>query len=148
MRQIDVAVGIALRASDGAVLVARRPDTAHQGGKWEFPGGKREAGETPEQTLCRELIEEVGLEASVLEAWPAVEHVYPERRITLFPFLCAAQGEAFAMEAQEIRWVAISDLRPELFPEANAVWIARLQIEADRIVSLVRASFPREPGPA
>ena len=61
MARVDVAAGILIDGK-GHILLAQRADHQHQGGKWEFPGGKIEVGETPEQALCRELQEELGVQ--------------------------------------------------------------------------------------
>ncbi|MGE8374982.1 MAG: NUDIX domain-containing protein, partial [Diaphorobacter nitroreducens] len=75
-KHTEVAVGILLR-EDGAMLLSTRPTGKPYAGYWEFPGGKIEAGETVEQALRRELIEELGVTIGPVEAWKVTEHDYP-----------------------------------------------------------------------
>src|SRR5271170_4934622 len=85
-RPIEVAAGLVFR--DGKLLITRRLPEAHLGGLWEFPGGKREAGESFEQCLARELGEELGIEVQVRESVEDLIHHYPERSVHLKFYLC------------------------------------------------------------
>lgn len=115
MRRHEVAAGILWNGSE--VLIARRQDEDHQGGRWEFPGGKRHAGEAIEACLRREMLEEVGLHVTVGPLWRALTHVYPDRAVTLYFHFCAAvSGTPRPIECSEIRWV-----RPEALGELDFV---------------------------
>jgi 8-oxo-dGTP diphosphatase len=109
VRHHEVAAGIVW---DGArVLIARRQDFDHQGGRWEFPGGKRHGHETIEQCLRREMLEEVGLEVEVGQLWRALTHVYPDRTVSLYFHICRASGGALRpIECAEVRWVSPDEL--------------------------------------
>lgn len=111
---------------DGKILITRRPDGSHLAGLWEFPGGKRRFGERPEEALCREILEELGVGVEVREQIETVEWEYPDRRLKLLFFRCALDGEPRPLEGQEMRWVAPADLARYPFPPADATLIARL----------------------
>jgi 8-oxo-dGTP diphosphatase len=93
------------------VLIAQRPPGKHMAGGWEFPGGKREPGETPRAALERELREELGIE--VHEATPLIsyEHEYPERRVLLDLWVVTRySGEPQPLDAPALQWVAVDEL--------------------------------------
>jgi A/G-specific adenine glycosylase len=107
---IDVAAAVIRRS--GRVLLARRPEGKMLGGLWEFPGGKRERGETLPACLRRELREELGVDARVRERLMAVKHAFSHFRITLYVFACdRLRGRLRPIDAAEVRWVRIRDLR-------------------------------------
>ena len=112
-RHHDVAAGILWNGSE--VLIARRQDGDHQGGRWEFPGGKRHDRETIEACLKREMMEEIGIEVEVGLLWRALTHVYPDRTVTLYFHFCQIHGGTpHPIECAEVRWVhpnALSELR-------------------------------------
>ena len=118
---IRVAVGVITRAAPlREVLIARRQKGQHLEGLWEFPGGKVEAGESPEQALRRELQEEVGLSVSAFKPLMTIEHQYPGKQVSLEIFLVDSfTGEAAGMEGQTIQWAPASELSQYHFPEAN-----------------------------
>ena len=125
-KHIDVVGAVIVK--DGAVLCARRGPGSQMAGMWEFPGGKIEAGETPEQAVIRELQEEVGIDAKSPVLLKTLEHRFPDRIITLYFFLVEDwQGEPYGKEGQPKRWVAQSDLKTEEFPPANEVVVTALQ---------------------
>ena len=124
-RLIEVAAGIVWIG--GQVLVARRQDEDHQGGRWEFPGGKRHAGESVEDCLRREMLEEVGIEVEVGPLWRALTHVYPDRRVSLYFHLCEAhRGAPRAIECSEVRWIAPGALSGLHFVEGDIPVLADL----------------------
>jgi len=90
MRHLHVACAIIER--DGRVLAAQRSATMTLPLKWEFPGGKIEAGESPEECLTRELMEELGVTVLVGAALPPATHGYPDFTVTLYPFTCRLAG--------------------------------------------------------
>lgn len=103
-KHTEVAVGILLR-DDGAMLLSTRPEGKPYAGYWEFPGGKIEAGETVEQALRRELIEELGVTIGAVESWKVTEHDYPHALVRLH--WCKVRewsGEFEMREGQTMAW--------------------------------------------
>lgn len=123
MKSIHVAVGVITRGS--FVFISKRPDALHQGGRWEFPGGKVEAGESVEQALARELKEEVDLTVTNAKPMLVLEYDYPEKRVNLDVWLVEdPQGEGLGLEGQQVAWVHFQDLPQYQFPDANAPILA------------------------
>lgn len=119
MKTIHVAVGV-IRRGD-LIFISKRPDALHQGGRWEFPGGKVEAGESVEQALARELHEEVALTVTSASPLLVLEYDYPEKRVKLDVWLVDnPEGEGRGMEGQQVAWVHFQDLVNYQFPDANA----------------------------
>jgi len=109
---VHVAAGV-VRDAEGRVLLARRHVGTHQGGLWEFPGGKLEPGEPVLEGLRRELLEELGIR--VLDAYPLVrvEHDYGDRAVLLDTWVVSGyDGEPVGREGQPLAWVS-----PEEFPD-------------------------------
>lgn len=126
---IEVSAGLVFRS--GKLLITQRHAAAHLGGLWEFPGGKREPGETFEQCLGRELREELGVEVVVGELFDTVEHAYPERTVLLKFFLCQLpQGEPQPLDCAAVKWVTHDGLAAHEFPAADAFLLQRLQATA------------------
>ncbi len=110
----------------GRILITRRLDGAHLGGLWEFPGGKRRAGESPEEALEREIREELDTTVAVGGLVEAVDCAYPDQRVRLLFYRCTIHGEPRPMEGQEMAWVMPADLTAYDFPPADAVLVMRL----------------------
>lgn len=128
MTPIHVVAG-ALQDAQGRVLIARRPLGVHQGGLWEFPGGKLEPGETPMRGLVRELEEELGI--LVLAARPLirVHHDYGDRRVLLDVHrVTAFAGEPVGREGQPLAWRHPEGLDPGCFPAADGPIISALRL--------------------
>lgn len=127
MKELQIAVGI-IRNSAGDIFITRRAADAHMANKWEFPGGKVEAGETPELALVRELEEETGIRADNPQLFHTLEYSFPDRHLTLWFYIVEHwQGVPEGKEGQPARWVAQGALDAEAFPPANAPVIAMLQ---------------------
>lgn len=123
---VRVAVGIVADAA-GAILITRRPDHAHQGGLWEFPGGKVEAGETVTAALRRELHEELGIQVQAAEPLLHIRHAYPDKTVLLEVWrVTAYQGEPHGREGQPLTWVLPARLADFAFPAADAPIIEAL----------------------
>lgn len=131
MKTVHVAVGVILQQNQ--VLIARRHAHQHQGGLWEFPGGKVEAGETTATALARELREEVNLQlpAAVFTPLLKIPFQYPDKQVLLDVYRADISAEQAAAvqgnEGQAIRWVALSELGQYEFPAANAPITALLK---------------------
>ena len=123
-----IEVSAALIFRGGKLLITQRHAEAHLGGLWEFPGGKREAGETFEQCLVREIREELGVEISVGELFEEVAHAYPEKAVRLKFFTCKLPaGEPRPLDCAAVRWVTKAELADFGFPAADARLLARLE---------------------
>ena len=124
---IHVAVGLVL--DNDRVFVAQRDQNAHQGGLWEFPGGKVDAGETVEAALSRELNEELGIFVDYAEPVMQIKHDYTDRIVLLDVWQIARyRGEPSGCEGQPVKWLAINELLAEQFPAANQAivdWLVR-----------------------
>lgn len=102
---MTVVCGIVLR-DDGKMLICQRGDGRALAGMWEFPGGKVEPGESPQQALVRELREELGIEVRVGLALGEVDWTYPWARLQLMPFLCSLEEGTLEMrEHQALCWI-------------------------------------------
>lgn len=128
MKYIDVAVGVILR--DEQTYVCLRPEDKHQGGKWEFPGGKVEDGELAEAALARELKEEVAIDITEVSPLVTIEHDYGDKCVRLIVFTVTKfKGEPVGAEGQAGRWLAIDVLKADDFPQANQLIIDKLKQE-------------------
>jgi len=119
----------ALVDADGRVLITQRPAGKSMAGLWEFPGGKVEAGETPEQTLIRELGEELGVDTSAACLAPLTfaSHGYPDFHLLMPLYVCRRwQGTPHGHEGQALKWVKPTALRDYPMPPADVPLIAPL----------------------
>lgn len=127
MKQILVAAAAILNPQ-GQLLIAKRPDDKHQGGLWEFPGGKVEANEMVETALKRELLEEIGIEIVKCEPLVRIEHDYIDKSVVLDVWVVSSfSGEASGLEGQPIEWINPVEMDSYQFPEANLPIIAALK---------------------
>jgi len=110
---------LAVIRHQGRILIQKRPDKGLMAGLWEFPGGKVEAGESPEQALRREVREELGLSLGRIERLTEVRHSYTQFQVKLRVFDCALEG-APPLPARNRRWVGLRDLRRYPFPSGSA----------------------------
>lgn len=113
---------VALIDTDGRVLLAQRPEGKSMAGLWEFPGGKVEAGETPEHALIRELEEEIGINTweSCLAPLTFASHSYDNFHLLMPLFACRKwEGTPQPKENQSLKWVKPQDLRTYPMPEAD-----------------------------
>jgi 8-oxo-dGTP diphosphatase len=116
---LHVAVGV-ITDSRGRILIALRHKNAHQGGLWEFPGGKLEIGESVQQALVRELKEELNISVEAMMPLIQVRHQYPDLNVLLDVWtILSFSGEAKGCEGQKIKWVLPEQLTDFHFPEAN-----------------------------
>lgn len=113
-------IGVGIVMNKDKVLIALRPDDAMLGGMWEFPGGKQEEDEEMEQTVKRELKEELGIEVSITKPFMKLDHAYSHFKITLHAYLCELEdGKPEPRSSQEIRWIPVDELEDYPFPKAN-----------------------------
>ncbi len=129
-KDIVLVAAAALIDSDGRVLLAQRPMGKAMAGLWEFPGGKVEFGETPEQALVRELREELGIETrnSCLAPIAFASHGYDDFHLLMPLFACRVwRGLVVPREAQQIKWVHLRDLARYPMPEADRPLVALLR---------------------
>lgn len=128
MTRIEVAAAV-IRGGDGRVLIARRPLDKHQGGLWEFPGGKIEPGETAEAALGRELQEELGIQVRAARPLIRIHHDYPDKQVLLDVWeVTAFDGEPHGAEGQPLAWVRPQDLPEYEFPAANRPIVAAARL--------------------
>lgn len=107
----SIRVTAAIIRDSGSVLIARRRQGTHLAGFWEFPGGKIEPGETPEQSLARELFEELGVQARVGDLVGSNRHRYPRAEIELLAYEVAIEGAVEGSDSHDgLRWVPTEDL--------------------------------------
>ena len=129
-KPIILVAAVALIDADGRVLLAQRPDGKAMGGLWEFPGGKVEAGETPEAALIRELREELAIEtvSSCLAPLTFASHSYDDFHLLMPLFACRRwQGQPQAIEHQALRWVRPMRLADYPMPPADVPLVAMLR---------------------
>jgi 8-oxo-dGTP diphosphatase len=119
----------ALIDADGRVLIAQRPQGKPMAGLWEFPGGKVEQGERPEQTLIRELKEELGIVVSepCLAPLTFASHSYPDFHLLMPLYVCRRwEGMVTATEGQQLAWVKPNRLRDYAMPPADVPLVPHL----------------------
>ena len=127
---IDVAAGLVFR--EGLLLITLRPAGSHLAGFWEFPGGKLHPGEDWETALRRELLEEIGFEASVGHLYEEVIHPYPEKTVRLRFFICTVEsGEPHPIQCADLTWIRPDELSRFEFPPADARLLERLASDTE-----------------
>ncbi len=110
----------AIFGADGRLLITRRPDHVHQGGRWEFPGGKLEPGESAAEGLCRELEEELGIRPLSYHPLIRIPYRYPDKTVLLDVWrVTEYQGVPHGREGQPLKWLKPESLKAEEFPAAN-----------------------------
>jgi len=125
-KQIDVSAALVFR--DGKILITQRHARAHLGGLWEFPGGKREPGETFEQCLVREIREELGMEVEVGELFEEISHTYAEKTVHMKFFICKfISGNPQPLDCAAFKWVGKANLAEFEFPAADARLLDKLR---------------------
>jgi 8-oxo-dGTP diphosphatase len=131
----------ALLDGAGRVLISRRPDGVHQGGLWEFPGGKVEPNETPLESLGRELTEELGISLQTARPLIQVRHDYGDRAIWLDVWRVESwSGDPRGQEGQAVRWAEPKSLEASFFPRADVPVITALKLPPVYLIT-------PEPGP-
>jgi len=130
MPEIKLIPAVCLVDTDGRVLLSQRPEGKVMAGKWEFPGGKIEVGETPEAALIRELGEELGIDthSSCLAPLSFVSHAYDDWHMVLMLYVCRRwKGTPTPQEGNDVIWVRPQRLRDHDMPDANRELISAIQ---------------------
>ncbi len=128
MPAVHVVVAVIINQDD-QILITKRASHQHQGNKWEFPGGKVEKGENPQQALQRELKEELGIDIQSVKNLIEINHIYPDKTVYLDVYeIREWHGEAMGCEGQPLRWVEKSTLDQYEFPKANTEILTRLGV--------------------
>jgi mutator protein MutT len=128
--RIEVAAGLVFRK--GLLLITQRRPGDHLGGLWEFPGGKREPGETYEACLQRELREELGIAVLPGELLDSVTHTYPEKTVHLKFYRCTCPvGEPQTLGCHALAWATVEDLAKYPFPAADEKLLGLLRERSD-----------------
>jgi 8-oxo-dGTP diphosphatase len=123
----QVAAGI-IRSAEGKILIAERFKACPHGGRWEFPGGTREDGETLEECLHRELAEELGIKIRIDEPLVVIEQPYADLDLDLHAFLCThVGGDPKTIEVKDWRWVTPEELRDVNLTGADRKILAALE---------------------
>jgi 8-oxo-dGTP diphosphatase len=123
-----IQVAVAVIECDGRYLITQREPHTHLGGYWEFPGGKREFGESLETCLKRELLEELGVAVAQLSPYVVIQHEYPDKAVELHFFLCSLlKGNVQPLGCADFRWVSPVEFSDYSFPPADEPVVARLQ---------------------
>ena len=126
-RAIVRVVAAALYDAHGRVLIAERPPGKHLSGRWEFPGGKIEPGESESEALSRELREELGIEVAAAHPELTLRHDYPEKRVQVSLWIVDRYaGEPRGLDGQALKWVAPARLPDEDVLEADKPFIEAL----------------------
>ena len=134
MKRIHVMAAVIERGDH--ILIARRPDHVHQGGKWEFPGGKLEQGDDPVRGLRRELQEELGIELVAAGPLIRISHDYPDKQVLLDVWrVTGFSGEPVGREGQQVRWVTRDALVEFEFPAANVPIVAAARLPDRYVIS-------------
>lgn len=130
IKRIHVVAAVIVHADRQSIFISRRADHLHQGGLWEFPGGKVEAGENAESALARELFEELDIAVQAARPFMQVEHDYPDKQVLLDIWqVDSFTGTARGKEGQQCRWVGLQELHNDQlfeFPAANQPILKRL----------------------
>jgi 8-oxo-dGTP diphosphatase len=127
-KHLHVAVGV-IKNDDGRILISQRHPQTHQGGLWEFPGGKIESGEAVGQALKRELQEELAISAAEIEPLIKIRHAYPDVSVLLDVWTVTKfSGQPYGQEGQAIAWVMPNELKNYPFPDANLPIIRAAQL--------------------
>jgi len=133
--QVHVAVGVITNAS-GEILIAKRADHLHQGGLWEFPGGKVEVTESVRQALTRELKEELDIDAQVFSPLIEIRHDYADKSVFLDVWhITEFYGEPKGLEGQPLQWVSVTNLNKYQFPQANQSIITALHMPREMMIT-------------
>jgi mutator protein MutT len=129
---VDVAAAL-IQDAQGRYLITQRRRGSHLEGLWEFPGGKRDAGEAIEACLARELTEELGGRFTIGEKVATIPWEYPDRTVVLHFYRCRLEAGALeAREGQAMTWVAPTELSRYEFPPADHELVERLSAERPR----------------
>jgi 8-oxo-dGTP diphosphatase len=125
---VVLVVAAALYDGQGRVLITERPPGKHMAGRWEFPGGKVEPGESERQALARELREELGIELAAAHPELTLSHDYAERSVRISMWIVERYaGEPCGLDGQKLKWVAPARLAAEDVLEADRPFIEALQ---------------------
>jgi len=128
-KYIQVAAAVIER--EGRYLITQRGQGTHLAGYWEFPGGKREEGESLEACVKRELCEELGVEVTEPIPFVVIQYEYPDKAVELHFFFCSlAQGEVQALGVAALRWVSPQELANYSFLPADEPVVAQLRKRA------------------
>ncbi|GFM89840.1 hypothetical protein PSCICO_52390 [Pseudomonas cichorii] len=135
MKRVHVAAAV-IRGADGRILIAKRADNQHQGGLWEFPGGKVEAGEAVQAALSRELQEELGIGVTAARPLIKIQHDYPDKQVLLDVWeVSAFTGEPHGAEGQPLVWASHRELAGYEFPAANKPIVAAARLSSDYLIT-------------
>jgi len=135
MSEVHVVVAVILNDSN-EVLISLRPSHVHQGGLWEFPGGKIEENEAVLQALKRELQEELGIQVTQAEPYKNIQHNYSDKAVILDVWIVRAfSGEPSGKEGQLIKWTPLHELQVTDFPEANKNIILALALPDEYMIT-------------
>ena len=136
MTEKPLLVTAALLKHNHKILIAQRKNAGRFANKWEFPGGKIDPGETPQQALHRELQEELGIRPQTARPLIQIRHDYPDKQVLLDVWeVSAFAGEPHGVEGQPVAWVSARELADYQFPAANEPIVAAARLSDQYLIT-------------